>query len=133
MLELCQVQNAYTQSILDDYIKIRHTLICHTHILYTCMLYIRIRIYIESLNKLYYIIYSLFTADIINYTLYILLFITVCIPSPFIQVAKENARPIIPKFVNHHLQRIIDICWNADPNKRPRFDKIQPILDKLEV
>lgn len=50
-----------------------------------------------------------------------------------IKVAKENTRPLIPKFVNHHLQRIIDICWNADPNKRPRFDKIQPILDKLEV
>jgi len=50
-----------------------------------------------------------------------------------IKIAKENARPLIPKFVNHHLQRIIDICWNADPNKRPRFEKIQPILDKLEV
>ena len=54
-------------------------------------------------------------------------------PFPFLQIAKENARPLIPKFVNHHLQRIIDICWNADPNKRPRFEKIQPILDKLEV
>lgn len=54
-------------------------------------------------------------------------------PLPPPQVAKENARPIIPKFINHHLQRIIDICWNADPNKRPRFEKIQPILDKLEV
>lgn len=49
------------------------------------------------------------------------------------QVVKENARPLIPQFVNHHLQRIIDICWNADPNKRPRFEKIKPILDKLEV
>ncbi len=50
-----------------------------------------------------------------------------------LQVARDNARPVIPSFVNHHLQRIIDICWNADPNKRPRFEKIQPILDKLEV
>lgn len=50
-----------------------------------------------------------------------------------VKVVKENARPVIPQFVNHHLQRIIDICWNADPNKRPRFEKIKPILDKLEV
>lgn len=50
-----------------------------------------------------------------------------------IKIGKENARPLIPTFVNHHLQRIIDICWNADPNKRPRFEKIKPILDKLEV
>lgn len=49
------------------------------------------------------------------------------------QIVKDNARPVIPKFVNHHLQRIIDICWNADPNKRPRFEKIKPILNKLEV
>jgi hypothetical protein len=49
------------------------------------------------------------------------------------QVVKDNARPLIPQFINHHLQRIIDICWNADPHKRPRFEKIQPILDKLEV
>ncbi len=49
------------------------------------------------------------------------------------QVVKENARPVIPQFVNHHLQRIIDICWNADPTKRPKFEKIKPILDKLEV
>ena len=62
-----------------------------------------------------------------------LAFILLLFPSPFLQIAKENARPLIPKFVNHHLQRIIDICWNADPNKRPRFEKIQPILDKLEV
>ncbi len=51
----------------------------------------------------------------------------------FSQIARDNARPVIPSFVNHHLQRIIDICWNADPNKRPRFEKIAPILDKLEV
>ena len=52
---------------------------------------------------------------------------------PWLQIVKDNARPVIPKFVNHHLQRIIDICWNADPNKRPRFEKIKPILNKLEV
>ena len=50
-----------------------------------------------------------------------------------VQVAKELARPVIPSTINHHLQRIIDICWNADPNKRPQFKKIKPIIDKLEV
>jgi integrin-linked kinase len=50
-----------------------------------------------------------------------------------IKVAKELARPVIPSTINHHLQRIIDICWNADPNKRPQFKKIKPIIDKLEV
>lgn len=50
-----------------------------------------------------------------------------------LKIAKDNARPVMPKFVNHHLQRIIEICWNADPKKRPKFEKITPILDKLEV
>lgn len=50
-----------------------------------------------------------------------------------IKVAKEHVRPVIPSSINHHLQRIIDICWNADPNKRPQFKKIKPIIDKLEV
>ena len=62
-------------------------------------------------------------------------YVQLCITMAYmtLQIAKENARPVIPSFVNHHLQRIIDICWNADPNKRPRFEKIKPILDRLEV
>jgi integrin-linked kinase len=50
-----------------------------------------------------------------------------------LKIARENARPIIPQFVNSHIQRIIDICWNADPSKRPKFDRIEPILDRLNV
>ena len=69
----------------------------------------------------------------LSYTLSNLLVSSLLAHSLLLQVSKDNARPLIPKFVNHHLQRIIDICWNADPNKRPRFEKIQPILDKLEV
>ncbi|XP_019853553.1 PREDICTED: integrin-linked protein kinase-like [Amphimedon queenslandica] len=49
------------------------------------------------------------------------------------KIAKENARPVVPQFVNSHIQRIIDICWNADPGKRPKFDRIEPIMEKLNV
>lgn len=50
-----------------------------------------------------------------------------------LMIARENARPILPKFLNSHLQRIIDICWNTDPSKRPKFDRIQPIMERLNV
>lgn len=50
-----------------------------------------------------------------------------------IKIARGAARPGIPKNSNHHFARIIQICWNADPNKRPKFSDILPILDRVNV
>ena len=50
-----------------------------------------------------------------------------------LKIAKGAARPGIPKDLNNHLSRVIQICWNADPNKRPKFSDISPILDRLNV
>ena len=40
-------------------------------------------------------------------------------------------RPDISFVTNLHLGKLIDICWNLEPVKRPPFDKVSPIIEKL--
>jgi len=48
------------------------------------------------------------------------------------QVALEGLRIKIPPGISHHMSRMIKICMNEDPAKRPRFDMIIPILEKMK-
>lgn len=47
------------------------------------------------------------------------------------RIALEGLR-ILPKSdISPHLKKMINICMNEDPGKRPKFDQIVPILDKM--
>ena len=61
------------------------------------------------------------------------LFACYCKQNCCIQIAKEHWRPLIPQGTNHHFSRIIEICWNADALKRPKFESIAPILDQVRL
>ena len=47
------------------------------------------------------------------------------------QVALEGLRPSVPPGVSSQMAKLVSICWNNDPTKRPRFDQIIPILGKM--
>ncbi|KAG8225263.1 hypothetical protein J437_LFUL006495 [Ladona fulva] len=47
------------------------------------------------------------------------------------KIALEGLRISIPPGVSPHLAKFIRICMNEDPGKRPTFDMILPILDKM--
>lgn len=48
------------------------------------------------------------------------------------QVALEGLRIAIPPGISSHISRLLKICMNEDPGKRPRFDMIIPILEKMK-
>ena len=43
-------------------------------------------------------------------------------------VCEKNQRPAIPPNTPPNLQKVIQLCWNKDPAKRPPFDKIFKIF-----
>ncbi|KAF7265245.1 integrin linked kinase [Rhynchophorus ferrugineus] len=47
------------------------------------------------------------------------------------RIALEGLRISIKPGISHHLSKLIKICMNEDPGKRPTFDMIVPILDKM--
>lgn len=47
------------------------------------------------------------------------------------QVALEGLRPSVPPGASSQMSKLVSICWNNDPTKRPRFDQIIPILGKM--
>ena len=47
------------------------------------------------------------------------------------QVALEGLRPSVPPGMSSQMSKLVSICWNNDPSKRPRFDQILPILNKM--
>lgn len=47
------------------------------------------------------------------------------------KIALEGLRPPIIPGMSNHLNKLINIAWNPDPAKRPRFDQILPILQKM--
>ncbi|XP_021339131.1 integrin-linked protein kinase-like isoform X1 [Mizuhopecten yessoensis] len=47
------------------------------------------------------------------------------------KIAMEGLRINIPPGIASHLSRLIKICMNEEPGKRPKFDMIIPILEKL--
>ncbi|KAL0280544.1 UNVERIFIED_CONTAM: hypothetical protein PYX00_001804 [Menopon gallinae] len=48
------------------------------------------------------------------------------------KVALEGLRISIPPGISPHLSKLIRICMNEDPGKRPTFDQVLPILDKMK-
>lgn len=49
-----------------------------------------------------------------------------------LKVALEGLRISIPPGISSHLAKLIRICMNEDPGKRPTFDMVLPILDKMK-
>lgn len=48
------------------------------------------------------------------------------------KIALEGLRISIKPGISPHLTKLIRICMNEDPGKRPKFDMIVPILDKMQ-
>ncbi|KAH7953818.1 hypothetical protein HPB49_012677 [Dermacentor silvarum] len=48
------------------------------------------------------------------------------------KVALEELRVTIPPGISPHMSRLIRICMNEDPGKRPTFEMILPILEKMK-
>ncbi|XP_047114610.1 integrin-linked protein kinase [Schistocerca piceifrons] len=48
------------------------------------------------------------------------------------KIALEGLRISIPPGISSHLAKLIRICMNEDPGKRPTFDMVLPILDKMK-
>lgn len=48
------------------------------------------------------------------------------------KIALEGLRITIKPGVSPHLSKLIKICMNEDPGKRPTFDMVIPILDKMQ-
>lgn len=48
------------------------------------------------------------------------------------KIALEGLRIIIKPGISPHLSKLIKICMNEDPGKRPTFDMVIPILDKMQ-
>ena len=47
------------------------------------------------------------------------------------KIALEDLRLSIPHSISIHLIRLIRICMNEEPGKRPTFEQIIPILEKI--
>ncbi|OQR68578.1 integrin-linked protein kinase-like, partial [Tropilaelaps mercedesae] len=47
------------------------------------------------------------------------------------RIAFENLRVPIPPGISSHTSKLIRICMNEDPGKRPTFEQIIPILEKM--
>ncbi|GFN83966.1 hypothetical protein PoB_001047200 [Plakobranchus ocellatus] len=49
------------------------------------------------------------------------------------KVALEGLRLSIPPGISSHMSRLMRICMNEEPGKRPRFDMVIPILEKMKL
>ncbi|XP_064607588.1 integrin-linked protein kinase-like isoform X2 [Liolophura sinensis] len=49
------------------------------------------------------------------------------------KVALEGLRLTVPPGISSHMSRLLKICMNVEPGKRPRFDMIIPILEKMKT
>lgn len=48
-----------------------------------------------------------------------------------VQIALEGLRVQIPPGIARNMGRLMNICLNEDPGRRPNFDQIIPILEKM--
>jgi integrin-linked kinase len=49
------------------------------------------------------------------------------------KIALEGLRVTIPPGISRNMYRLINICLNEDPGRRPLFDQLVPILEKMLV
>lgn len=47
------------------------------------------------------------------------------------KIALEGLRVSVPPGISPHISKLVRICMNEDPGKRPSFDMIIPILEKM--
>jgi len=48
-----------------------------------------------------------------------------------LKIATEGLRVSVPPGISPHISKLVRICMNEDPGKRPSFDMIAPILEKM--
>ncbi|EAY19834.1 TKL family protein kinase [Trichomonas vaginalis G3] len=48
-------------------------------------------------------------------------------------VLSSNARPMMPPNVSTRLAKLIKVCWDSDPDKRPDFETIAKMLESGEL
>lgn len=48
------------------------------------------------------------------------------------RIATEGLRLKVPPGTSSYFSKLINICMNEDAGKRPTFDMILPILDKMK-
>ncbi|PWA22045.1 hypothetical protein CCH79_00010263, partial [Gambusia affinis] len=48
------------------------------------------------------------------------------------KISLEGLRPTIPPGISPQICKLMKICMNEDPAKRPKFDMIVPILEKMQ-
>jgi len=48
------------------------------------------------------------------------------------KIATEGLRLEISPGISPHMAKLIRICMNEEPGKRPIFDQIMPILEKMK-
>ena len=48
------------------------------------------------------------------------------------KIALEDLRITIPPGTSSHMSKLIRICMKEEPGKRPTFDQIVPILEKMQ-
>ena len=51
----------------------------------------------------------------------------------FNELIEKNNKPIIPKNCPPKLSKLMNLCWEKDPNKRPTFDLILKALETNEI
>ena len=49
-----------------------------------------------------------------------------------LQIATEGLRIEISPGISNHMAKFVRICMNEDPGKRPSFEQVLPILDKMK-
>lgn len=49
-----------------------------------------------------------------------------------LRIVTENLRVKFPPGMSKQKQTLIKICTNESPGKRPKFDQIMPILEKMK-
>jgi len=47
------------------------------------------------------------------------------------KIATENLRVLVPTGISPHIHQMIRICMKEEPSKRPKFENIVPILEKM--
>ncbi|KAK7602548.1 hypothetical protein V9T40_008137 [Parthenolecanium corni] len=49
-----------------------------------------------------------------------------------LKIVNEGLRVVIPYNVSAHMSKLIKICMNEEPGKRPTFEMVLPILEKMK-
>jgi len=48
-----------------------------------------------------------------------------------LKIATENLRVLVPTGISPHMAKMISICMKEDPSKRPKFDQIVTIIERM--